>query len=80
MRAMESSLEFLILGSDVVLDIKALAEYNGQGKCRKLQVGGRYYGKRAVKYRRELLSWARSRDWEITINEYTILVLTAPQS
>ena len=80
MRAMESSVEFLILGSDVILDIKALSEYNGKGKCRKLQAGGRYYGKWAVRYRKELTAWANSRDWEITINEFTILVLTAPQS
>ena len=80
MRAMESSVEFVILGSDVVLDIRALSEYNGQGKCRQLQAGGKYYGKRAVRYRKELTSWARSRDWEMTINEFTILVITAVQT
>ena len=80
MRAMESSVEFVILGSDVVLDIRTLSEYNGQGKCRQLQAGGKYYGKRAVRYRKELTSWARSRDWEMIINEFTILVITAVQT
>ena len=80
MRAMESSVEFVILGSDVVLDIRTLSEYNGQGKCRQLQAGGKYYGKRPVRYRKELTSWARSRDWEMIINEFTILVITAVQT
>ena len=80
MRAMELRVEFVILGSDVVLDIRALSEYSGQGKCRRLQAGGRYYGKRAVRYRKELKSWARSRDWEVIINEFTILVITAVQT
>ena len=58
-RAMESRVESveLRLGRGEV-DIKALTQYNGEGRCGEVV----YYGDR---YRDEIRSWAKSIDWDI---------------
>ena len=57
--AMESRVERVWLGGEVTLDMKALAEYCGQGVCRWVEL----LSDTAARYREELVTWAISRDW-----------------
>ena len=59
---MESRVQIVILYEGVTLDIKALMEYHGQGRCRELQC----YNDTAGIYRKQLKTWATSRNWEVT--------------
>ena len=63
-RALESHVEALDLGDDVTLDIEALAEYSGQGRC----MGVRLWGSMGSPLCHALegeLSWARSTNWGV---------------
>ena len=46
---------------EVILDISALAQYSGQGKCRRV----RYWCDTADKYREAMKSWARRINWRV---------------
>ena len=61
-QAMESGVEkvVLLLDDEVTLDMEALAEYSGQGVCRMVGLGDT-----ATRYRGELVTWARSRNWRV---------------
>ena len=58
---MESHVEEVVLDGDVTLDIRVLMEYNGQGECRKVICN---YDA-ATRYREQLKTWARGRNWEL---------------
>ena len=61
-RAMESGVEEVRLFGGVTLDIRVLNEYNGQGKCREVMC----YSDTAPRYKEQLRTWARSRNWSVT--------------
>ena len=60
-RAMESHVDMVVLGlyGDVRVDMMALTQYNGQGKCQWV----RCWHDTARKYREEVRSWARRINW-----------------
>ena len=61
-RAMESGVEEVRLFGGVTLDIRVLIEYNGQGKCRRVDC----FNKAADRYREQLRIWATNRNWKVT--------------
>ena len=62
MQAMESRVERVVLHGEVTLDIEALAEYSGQGVCRTVML---QWPDTMARYRQELVTWARSRNWRV---------------
>ncbi len=73
-RAMESRVSELELNggcSTMTLDINTLTSYNGLGKCTKVKC----YNNTAHKYRKELRTWARSRNWRVTSDTYDSIYL-----
>ena len=74
-QAMESGLEKVVLGCDVTLDIDALTEYSGQGVCRSVNL----YHDTMSRYKEELCTWARSRNWRIVIGGEVWVALNKPQ-
>ena len=67
-QAMESGVEKVKLGDEegqVKLDIEALTEYSGQGRCRTVEL----MNYTAARYRKELRTWARSRYWRVETSE-----------
>ena len=64
-QAMESGVEEVRLGIEVTLDMEALAEYSGQGVCMEVTL----LGDTADRYRKELVTWARSRNWRVDADE-----------
>ena len=61
-QAMESGVETLVIREqETTLDIEALVEYSGQGKCRYVVV----FGDTTSSYRKELRTWAKSRNWRV---------------
>ena len=60
-RAMESRVEMVKLNYEVKLDIRILMEHNGLGKCRE----GERYIDTADKYKKQLRTWATSRNWAV---------------
>ena len=61
-QSMEAGVEKVKLFPEVTLDIEALAEYSGQGVCRYV----RLLCDTADRYREELSTWARNRDWRVS--------------
>ena len=63
-RAMESGVEIVSLGfrGDVSLDITALTQYSGQGKCCRVVL---CYDGTVGRYREELRSWAQMMNWRV---------------
>ena len=59
-RAMESHVEIVMLNK-VRVDIRALMEYSGQGKCGLVECVDVH-----DRYRERLKTWATSRNWEVT--------------
>ena len=64
-RAMESHVEHLTLHQGVTLDIEALMEYSGQGKCREVVC----YCDTADRYKEQLATWTTSRNWAVTLDK-----------
>ena len=64
-QAMESRVEEVRLHREVTLDIRALMEYSGQGKCREVGCG---MGDTADRYREQLRTWATSNNWIVEID------------
>ena len=73
-RAMESRVETVTLGDwgDVSLDIRALTQYSGQGKCWRVSCSD----DTAVRYREEVNTWARRMNWteDLDMNEMFICI------
>ena len=74
-QSMESAVETLWLGFNdegleselLTLNVATLTQYSGQGKCRgvqSLQCGHNM----AARYREELVTWAKSKDWVVVDN------------
>ena len=63
-RAMESRVELVVLGTrgEDCLDIRALTQYSGQGKCRSV----RCWGATAERCREEVRSLAQRINWRVT--------------
>ena len=68
-QAMESRLEIVMLQTGVTLDIEALAEYSGQGVCRKVDLWAASAGDTVYGYIEELRNWARTRNWKVVNDE-----------
>ena len=68
-QAVETRVKKLGLGygtiEDVKVDIQALLEYSGQGKCSILVCNGGI----VTSHREELEAWAKNRHWECKINQ-----------
>ena len=62
-RAMESGVESVGLSGEVALDIRSLMDYSGQGKCRGVWCYS--YGSDRFRYREQLKTWAKSKNWEV---------------
>ena len=58
-RAMESRVEKVFLYNEIELDMEALSEYSGQGRCRVLECKG----VREVTSCSQLITWAYKREW-----------------
>ena len=68
-QAMESRLEIVMLQTGVTLDIETLAEYSGQGVCRKVDLWAASAGDTVYGYIEELRNWARTRNWKVVNDE-----------
>ena len=66
-QAMESGVEVVNLCEEVTLDIRDLMEYSGQGKCREV----RWDDDTEDRYREQLRTWAKNRNWEVTNDRYS---------
>ena len=64
-QAMESRVEEVELHGEMTLDIEALTEYNGQGRCKEV----RAYGFVATKYKEDMRTWASNRNWRVWLEE-----------
>ena len=82
-QAMESRVEKLRLCEFVRLgdkkgegkvDIEALTEYSGQGRCRTLEVT-KY---KQTTYQKELRHWAKSRNWRVNSKDRTYDIYQGP--
>ena len=60
-QAMESGVGRVVLFEDVTLDIEALTEYSGRGECWDLRLSFDTRGR----YREEMRTWARTRNWKV---------------
>ena len=60
--AMESHVELVKLYRGVTLDIRVLMEYSGQERCKKVMCES----DTAHKYREQLRTWTKGRNWEVT--------------
>ena len=67
-QAMESGVEIVGMWGGVTLDMEmeTLAEYSGQGVCSEVML----YGDTAVRYKEELVTWARSRNWRVHTDKH----------
>ena len=79
-RAMESGVEWVDLGcrGEVSLDIRALTQYSGQGKCEVVKC----HKETASKYREEFKSWAQRINWRFGHywdTDYIIWIVKAPE-
>ena len=61
-RAMESRLERVYLGSGVSLNIEALTQYSGQGKCWEVI----YFDDTKDTYREDVRSWSQRINWDVS--------------
>ena len=73
--AMESNVKRLVLGpmGEVSLDIRALTQYSGQGKCEGV---GCYRGT-AVRYKKDLRSWAEKINWTVNLDIYESILFSS---
>ena len=69
-RAMESNIETVVLGfeDEVSLDITALTQYSGKGKCQIVYWGNIFFDK----YEAELRSWVKRTDSRLEKYESTM--------
>ena len=71
-RSMESGVEKVGLEFGVTLDIEALTEYSGQGRCRGMEL--EVSTDTAARYSEELRTWAKSRNWRLEYDEDNVLL------
>ena len=65
-QAMESGVQEVRLCGEVTLDIESLTQYSGQGACSKLMLYYEAWDRSGdTRYREELKTWARSRNWKV---------------
>ena len=64
--AMRDRVERVELWGNVTLDIEALCEYQGRGRCRELQV----WGNTVSRHRARLRRWAGQAGWTVTEDGY----------
>ena len=64
-RAMESRIENVMLSEDVRIDIRAVMEYSGQGKCEVVKC---FYDS-AARYKEDLRTWAQGRNWTVVFDD-----------
>ena len=72
-RAMESRVELVVLGTrgEDCLDITALTQYSGQGKCRRVE----FWGDSALRYREEVKTWKRRINWpSVSDHDFGIII------
>ena len=69
-QAMESGVEKVDLCDKMALDLEALAGYSGQGRCREVELRG----DTAARYREELRTWARNRNWKVRMDKGKLVV------
>ena len=67
-RAMEAGVGSVWFKEESILDIRALTEYDGQGKCFMVSCINER-GINGVRYREQLRTWATSRNWKVVDNE-----------
>ena len=60
-QAMETGVKLVALCGGLTLNMETLTEYSGQGVCRYIGL----QDDTAARYRGELLTWARSRNWRV---------------
>ena len=72
-RTMESHVERVVLGGwgEVILDISALTQYSGQGKCWYVVC----WDDTADRYREEVRSWAEKINWKVTLDNDIKIVI-----
>ena len=70
-RAMESHVVEVVLYQEVTLDIRVLMEYSGRCICRNVEC----YGDTAPRYRDQLSTWVKSRNWAVTFDDNTYFVI-----
>ena len=70
-QAMESHVEWLVLSEEVTLDIRALMEYSGQGKCRGVWCND----DTAPRYRDKLRTWATSKNWIVRCDNSQFIIM-----
>ena len=70
-QAMESIVESVWLDREVIVDIRNLMEYSGQGKCKKIDC----YHDTKDRYREKLRTWATSRNWEVTRDNNMLFII-----
>ena len=63
---MESRVEGVWLYKETTLDIRVLIEYDGQGKCRRVDC----YEDTVDRYWEQLRIWATSRNWKVIDRGY----------
>ena len=63
-RAMETRVERVLLGGEESLDITALTQYSGQGKCGQLTC----WDDTAHRYGEEVKTWARRINWTVAVD------------
>ena len=84
-QAMESGVENVVLGGEVTLDMEALTDYSGQGRCCMIMciannpdnndASDRNVNDAPDRNIDELMTWARSRNWRIAQHEYNGFVI-----
>ena len=74
MRAMESGVYELWLADNgsVGLDIRALTQYSGQGKCKEVWC----YGHTADRYMEKLRRWAQRINWTLKVGVDKLITRT----
>ena len=58
---------------EVSLDIRALTQYSGQGKCE----GVGFYRGTAVRYKKDLRSWAEKINWTVNLDIYESILFSS---
>ena len=69
-QAMESRVKMVRLSGEVTLDINALIEYSGQGVCRDVNLVDCAGYQPAYRYREDLKTWARNRNWRVDVDDH----------
>ena len=76
-QAMESRVEDVRLSSEVTLDIEALTQYSGQGVCKRVMLYDDTAECTVDRYREELRTWARRRNWIIAYERKSTFSINA---